>query len=117
MSARHPPAQAKLPKAAAAHVAFSHLHDSVKDDPDAQFAATTMDIARGIGLCLEMVSNSDLAREMNSDAEPTDEDLPLLDPVDTYLLARFAISSARLLADHAEGHIKWLNEYRAKATK
>lgn len=117
MSTRHTSAPAKLPKATAFHVPFSHLDLRLKHDQDAQFAATTMDIARGIGLCLEMVSNSDLAREMNSDAEPTDEDLPLLDPVDTYLLARFAISSARLLADHAEGHIKWLNEYRAKATK
>ena len=117
MSARHPPAQAKLPKAAAAHVAFSHLHDSVKDDPDAQFAATTMDIARGIGLCLEMVTNSDLAREMNADADAADEDLPLLDPADTYILTRFAISSAKLLADHAEDRITWLNEYRATEGK
>lgn len=117
MSARHPPAQAKLPKAAAFHVAFSHLDHRLKDDQDAQFAAITMDIARGIGVCLEIASNSDLARETNTDADPADEDLPVLDPIDTYILTRFAISAAKLLADQAEDRITWLNEYRAKEAK
>lgn len=117
MSARPAPAPGKLPKAAAFHVPFSHLDHRLKDDQDAQFAATTMDIARGIGLCLEMVANSDLARETNTDADLGDEDLPLLDPVDTYLLTRLVISSARLLAYQAEDRITWLNEYRAKEVK
>lgn len=117
MSARPTPAPGKLPKAAAFHVPFSHLEQRLKDDQDAQFAAATMDIARGIGVCLEMASNSDLARETNTDADPADEDLPVLDPIDTYILTRFAISAAKLLADRAEDRITWLNEYRAKEAK
>ncbi|AQR70078.1 hypothetical protein BZG29_18395 [Janthinobacterium sp. LM6] len=117
MSTRHTPAPAKLPKAAAFHVPFSHLDHRLKDDQDAQFAAITMDIARGIGVCLEIASNSDLAREMNADADPADEDLPVLGPVDTYILTRFAISAARLLADQAEDRITWMNEYCVKEAK
>lgn len=117
MSTRPAPAPGKLPKAAAFHVPFSHLDHRLKDDRDAQFAAITMDIARGIGVCLEMASNSDLARETNTDADPADEDLPVLDPIDTYILARFAISAAKLLAEHAEDRVTWLNEYRTKEVK
>lgn len=117
MSTRHTPAPAKLSKATALHVPFSHLGLHMKHDQDAQFAAATMDIARGIGVCLEMASNSDLARETNTDADPADEDLPVLDPVDTYILTRFAISAARLLAEHANDRITWLNEYRVKEAK
>lgn len=117
MSTRHTPAPAKLSKATAFHVPFSHLDLHMKHDQDAQFAAATMDIARGIGVCLEMASNSDLARETNTDADPADEDLPVLDPVDTYILTRFAISAARLLAEHANDRITWLNEYRVKEAK
>ena len=117
MSTRHTSAPAKLPKATAFHVPFSHLDLRLKHDQDAQFAAATMDIARGIGVCLEMASNSALARETNTGADPVDEDLPVLDPVDTYILTRFAISAARLLAEHANDRITWLNEYRAKEAK
>ena len=117
MRARHMPTPAKLPLTAAVHVPFSFLRASLKADQDAQFVATTMDIARGIGLCLEMASNSDLVRTMNADADAGDEELPLLDPASTDFLMRFATSAAKLLAEHAEGRIKWLNEYRAKEEK
>jgi len=97
----------------ASHEAFSFLDPSLKLDQDAQFAETVKDFAAGIGLCLEMINTSTLAREMNEVADEGEEDLPLLDKPDTECLLRFANASANMLARHAEARVAWMNKYRA----
>ena len=72
-----------------------------------------MNIARGISLCLELAIKSDLVREMNEQIVPEGQEAPLLNLADTDRLMRFALESARLLDDHAEDRILWLNTYRA----
>ena len=110
MSTRHIQTPAKLPLAAAAHVPFSFLHDSLKHNQDAQFVTIVMDFAKGLGLCLEMAASSTLARTMN-------EELPLLNPEDTDRLMRFATMSANLMARHAADRIDWMNKYLVKEGK
>jgi hypothetical protein len=93
----------------AVHKPFSWLDDSLRSDRQAEFAATTFDICQGISLCIELVHSSDLERLHNVDADPGEEEAPLLDLVNTERLLRLARASAELLADSAERHIEWLN--------
>lgn len=102
-----------LPLNAAAHQAFSFLADRLKHNPHANFAASVLDIMQGITVCLEIVHNSDLARTMNRD-DPDDQQLPLVDTVDTERLLRLATASAALMADRAEKQIEWMNKYLDK---
>lgn len=117
MNAPRTPAQAELPLAAAAHVPYSFLHDTLKNDVSAQFVEMTMTMAQGLELCLELINSSALTRAMNSDADADDQERPLLSYYDTERLTRFATTSAGLLARHAENHIEWLNKYRAAGAK
>lgn len=93
-----------------AHKPFSWLHDSLRHDREAEFAATTFDICRGIDLCIELVHSSDLERSHNTDANPGEECLPVLGPVDTETLLQFVMASAKLLAGNADRRIEWLND-------
>ena len=81
----------------AAHQAFSWLHSSLQNNPNAQFAALTMDFARGIRTCLELVQMSELDR--------TTEVTPCLDINDTERLLRLSIVCAAHLGDLAEFRI------------
>jgi hypothetical protein len=106
------PAQVESPQAQseALHRPFSWLHSSFRHDRQAEFVAKTFDICLGIGLCIELVHSSDLVRLHNLDADPGDEDSPILTVSDTERLLQFAQASAELLASKAEQHIEWLNE-------
>ncbi|MFZ4875000.1 hypothetical protein ACL9RI_07940 [Janthinobacterium sp. Mn2066] len=117
MSTRRPEPSAPLPPPDALHVPFSFLRASLKDDRDAQFVATTMNIARGISLCLELAIKSNLVREMNEQVVPEGQEAPLLNLQDTDRLMHFALESARLLDDYAEDRIQWLNTYRVTEGK
>jgi len=114
MSAHAKQQPGQPPARAGQHEPFSYLDPSLQFDQDAQFVATVKDFASGIGLCLEMINTSALAREMNEHADEGEEDLPLLDRSDTERLLRFANASANMLARHAEDRIEWMNEYRAQ---
>jgi hypothetical protein len=117
MSARLPTPAAKPPASAAAHKPFSFLREELRGDSAAQFVAMTMDIARGLQVCIELTNASNLTREMNEDCDAGAEESPTLDLVDTDYLTRFAAASACLLANHATNRIEWLNKYAIKERK
>jgi len=106
---------AKLP--AAVHKPFSFLRDELRHDSAAQFVALTMDIARGLQVCIDMTNSSNLTREMNADCDAGHEEVPTLDAVDTDFLTRFAAATAGLLAERAAERIEWLNRYGVKERK
>lgn len=106
-------ARAQQPAREGRHEPFSYLDPSLQLDQDAQFVATVKDFASGIGLCLEMINTSALAREMN-EHEDEQVDMPLLDRSDTERLLRFANAGADMLARHAEDRIEWMNAHRAR---
>lgn len=100
----------------AAHQPYSILHAGLQRDQAAQFAVTVMDVAQGLELCIELANNSVLTRSMNGDAG-NDDAMPILNMDGTERLLRFATSAARLLADHAESRIQWMNEFLTKGDK
>jgi len=110
MSARTNQPAGALPINAAAHQPFSFVAARLKHDPNARFAASVLDITQGIAVCLSIVHNSELARSMNRD-DPDDQQLPLVDTVDTERLLRLATASATLMARDAEQYIEWMNKY------
>lgn len=117
MSARLPAPPAKLPAPASAHKPYSFLRDELRHDGAAQFVALTMDIARGLQVCIDMTTASNLTREMNEDCDAGNEEVPTLDTVDTDYLTRFAAATAGLLADRAYERIEWLNKHGVKERK
>ena len=110
MNARANQQAGALPLNVAAHQPFSFLADRLKHNPHAKFAASVLDVMHGITVCLEIVHSSDLARSMNRD-DPDDQQVPLIDTVDTERLLRLATVSAALMADRAENQIEWMNKY------
>ncbi|MRW83026.1 hypothetical protein GJ698_02840 [Pseudoduganella sp. FT26W] len=94
----------------AIHEPFSFLVPGLKHDQGAHFAADVMDIAQGIGLCLELVNSSTLDRTLSADTGPQHTVRPILGECDTERLLRFATTSARMLAIAAETRIALLND-------
>ncbi|MEM8512929.1 hypothetical protein RCH14_002255 [Massilia sp. MP_M2] len=108
---------ARIPTTPASHKPYSFLREELRGDSAAQFVALTMDVARGLQVCIEMTSASNLTREMNEDCNAGDEESPTLDSVDTDYLTRFAAATACLLANHASDRLDWLNKYGVKERK
>ncbi|PLY40273.1 hypothetical protein CSZ94_21800 [Janthinobacterium sp. ROICE36] len=115
MSALNASTTSEMPRDAA-HQPYCILHASLQRDQAAQFAVTVMDVAQGLQLCIELANNSVLTRSMNGDAG-SDDAMPILNMDGIERLLRFATSTARLLADHAESRIQWMNEFRTKGDK
>lgn len=101
----------------ASHEAFSWLHTNLKHDPDAQFVESTLNLCNGIAICLQLVHNSNMVRSNQDDLEPGDDEVPLLDVVDTERLMLFAQTAAQMLADDAERRIGRMNEREQKKVK
>ncbi len=95
--------------AAAAHEPFTWLIAGKENDPNAQFAALTMDTCRGIKTCLDLVNSSNLTRQLNTGLTATEADSPILDFSDTERLLRLASASSTLLGDRAEEHVGHFN--------
>ena len=96
------------------HRPFRWTRDPVNDFPMAEFVETTLDVCLGVGLCLELVSESETARDQNRDADAGEEVPPSLDVPDTSRLLRLSIVATRMLATLAERRIDWINEYGEK---
>lgn len=107
-------APAKPPRTSL-HEPFSWVDKGGAFDAGAELAAMTMDVCHGIEVCLEIVSACNLEHEFNRDADPGQEELPLLNESDTSRLMRLAMVSARLLSFSAERHIARHNERAQKA--
>ena len=91
------------------HEPFSWLAPELENNLAAQFMARATDVCHGIHTCLELVNSSSLAR--SSLENGAGDDVPLLDPIDTERLLRFAMASAKLLAEDSEKRIQWMNKY------
>ena len=95
------------------HQPFSWLHRDIENDSNARFMALTMDVCKGIKICLDLVHTAGLERDsgLNEDR--------LLDVEETNSLLRLAMVSAQLLTESAQtkidgltelAHDKWLRE-------
>lgn len=89
-----------------AHQPFSWLGQDLKGDASAEFAALTMDVCRGVDLCLEILHADHMVRIVNRDADPGEEKAPAFGLADGERLLRLAMVSARLLSDAAEVQIE-----------
>ena len=99
-----------LEQPATVHQPFSWLHFSAKHDAGAQFAAMTMDVCNGVGLCLEILHADDMTRLHNNEADPGDEERPAFRSSDIERLLRLALTSTNLLAEAAAANIERANE-------
>ena len=93
------------------HQPFSWIDDAARTYPAAEFFALTVDVCNGICTCLEIIEASD--PECRCDAEPDDDEaeLPMVSAYHAGILRRLSIVSARLLREHAELRIAWINEH------
>lgn len=94
------------------HQPFSFLPKHLRGNQIAEFAATTLDICRGIQLCAELAHTSGLERQFNVDADTlADEAPPSLDLADTDTMLRLVIATSGMLANMADNHMEWLAEH------
>lgn len=98
----------------AAHKPFSWLADEARFDGNAELMATTFDVCNGILTCLELVHSSNQERSFNADADPGDEQAPILNENDTGRLLRLAMASTQLLAGAAYQNIEFRNSMEKK---
>ena len=103
------PQQVTNAPAAQTHKAFSWISEQMECDSSARFAALMIDVANGIGTCLEIVQSTMMAPALAED--------PLLSENDTMNLLRLAIVSARMLEEKAESQIEWLTDCHARKAK
>lgn len=94
----------------ALHVPFAWLDGKLERDPQAQFAALTMDVCNGMQTCLELVHSDLLTRNRNQMADPGQEDTPLLDRAAGERLLLLATAAARMLSERAEEHIDAMHD-------
>ena len=95
--------------APAVHEPFTWLVAGKENDPNAQFAALTMDICRGIKTCLDLVNSSNLTRQLNDGLTVAEAASPTLGVSNTERLLRLAIASTVLLGDRAEEQVGHFN--------
>ena len=91
------------------HTSFSWLH-SDQFDSRAEFAARTLDVARGIETVLDVVMNAQLHQQSHGDDCTDPNDRPLFGKADTECLVRLALASARMLASDADAAISLINK-------
>ena len=90
----------------ALHQPFTWLHVSVQNDAHAEFLAMAKSMCTGVAVCLQLVAQSELARDNGS--------VPVLDIGDSESLLMLAIESAKLLSSAAEIEIDTINERAIK---
>ena len=92
----------------ALHQPFSWLADNARRYPLAEFVALTLDVSHGIESCLEIVESNFLDQ---IDLDPEGTELPTVDAYDAGKLLRLAIATVRLLRQHAEQKVGWINKH------
>ena len=114
MSGNKPKKAPQFDHNSAVHQPFSWLDDAAKTYPMADFVELTMDVSRGVHACLEIIEASNLECSWNAELDPEDATLPTLNRNDTGKLMRLAIATIRLLREHADHNLDWLNAHGAK---
>lgn len=92
----------------AVHRPFSWLHNSLRDNKHAEFAALAKTICIGVVTCLELVQKNGMAEAHGI--------LPLLSINDSEALLMLATVSAQRLADDAEDHIDYIEKCAERKT-
>lgn len=85
------------------HEPFTWFNSYYKQDRKAEFVGMTLDVCSGINACLELIHSSELQRDNG--------DVPILNISESARLLRLALMSSQLLANEAEKHIGWMNEF------
>jgi len=109
MSGNSTPNQNTIPPT---HENFHWIHGPGRSDALADFVELSHDVSAGIKSCLQIIYASDLAREMNLDAEPGQESAPAIGKTDAANLLRLSLAAATLLCQTSEERIAWLNTAR-----
>lgn len=86
------------------HQAFSWINDDVLDD-GAEFVALTMDVCRGVEICLQLIHSTD----MRTDSGAGDEDPPPLGTVEKERLLLLATAAMDMLGKQADDRIESIN--------
>ena len=87
------------------HESYSVVRDALKADPNALFAARTIEIACGVKVCLDLVFMSNLYREASHNTDPDFPLVPTLDAHATEALMRLAIVCMDDLESRAESQL------------
>ena len=93
------------------HQPFSWIDDAARDYPSADFISLTIDVCNGVHTCLEIIEASDPECRCPSDPDADEAELPVVSAHHTGILRRFCIAATRLLREHADQKINWINEY------
>lgn len=85
---------------APAHEAFSWM-PGCSYSSNGDFAEKTLDICRGIELCLQLAQSSGMAHRNSRDASPENKEVPTLSEPDAETLVLFAKTAAAMLGERA----------------
>ncbi|MFL6672918.1 MAG: hypothetical protein ACJ8LG_06480 [Massilia sp.] len=87
------------------HQPFCWLNSGLRNDPQARFAALTMDVSNGVQTCLQLIHRDMMTRDNNRLAAPGQEVAPVLDEAAGERLLLLATAAVQLLSARAEDHI------------
>ena len=93
------------------HQPFSWIDDAARTYPAAEFFALTVDVCNGIYTCLEIIEASDPECRCDADPDADETELPVVSPYHAGILRRFSIAAIRLLREHADQQVTWINEH------
>jgi hypothetical protein len=93
------------------HQDFQWIHGPGREEKFADFIELTRDITAGIDSSLQIIYASELAREMNLDAEADDQSAPAIGKTDAANLMRLSMAVIKLLHHNAQEHIDALNTF------
>jgi|GEM_PF-2296096 len=111
MPSTNTPDQNSIPPS---HQDFRWIHAPNKDRALAGFIELTHDIAAGVSSCLQIIYASELAREINIDADPGQESAPSIGKTDAANLMRLSMAATTLLCRASEDCIAGFNKSTEK---
>jgi hypothetical protein len=92
------------------HEDFDWVEGIAQGSPYANFLETTLDIAAGIHVSLQIAYASDLERAANGDADADATRAPAVGIVEADQLLRLAMAASGLLRDEARRRVEVLND-------
>jgi hypothetical protein len=87
------------------HQAFSWIADGAADVNGAEFVALTMDVCRGVQICLQLIHSTD----MRTDSGAGDDDPPPIGTVEKERLLLMATAAMGMLGKQADDRIESIN--------
>lgn len=93
------------------HVDYRWIFGPGKDQPHTDFIELTRDITAGVGSSLQIIYASELAREVNLDADPEDQLPPAIGKTDAANLMRLSMAAIKLLHHSSQQRIDTANQF------